>query len=115
MEEVFHTVRYRLIDSTWTVVFKALIVIHLMIHDGVQDATLQCLAEHPQKIAMDGFSECEFFGRPAPQGTDKDDGIGMQYHRRRDTGFGDMRNTSFPALTPSPMPKPTMFEAGPSD
>ena len=56
--------QYRLLDSTWTIVFKALIVIHIMIREGAQDSTLLHLAEHPKKIAINGFSERELKKRP---------------------------------------------------
>ena len=59
MAEIFRTLQLRLRDSTWTIVFKALIVIHLMIRDGQLDATLQYMEENPQKLAISGFSEGE--------------------------------------------------------
>lgn len=55
--EIFRTVQLRLRDSTWTIVFKSLIVIHIMIREGQLDATLQYMAENPRKLAISGFSE----------------------------------------------------------
>lgn len=55
--------QYRLIDSVWTVMFKALIVIHLMIREGARDSTLQYLAEHPKTIALIGCAEGESMPR----------------------------------------------------
>lgn len=55
--EIFRTLQFRFRDSTWTIVFKALIVVHLMIREGELNATLQYLAEYPKKIAISTFSE----------------------------------------------------------
>ncbi|KAL2000056.1 hypothetical protein VTN02DRAFT_3619 [Thermoascus thermophilus] len=60
--EIFRTLQHRLRDSTWTIVFKALIVVHLMIREGQTDATLQYLAEHPKKIAISSFSDVQTQG-----------------------------------------------------
>nr|CAH19229.1 putative epsin N-terminal homology (ENTH) family protein [Aspergillus niger] len=53
--EIFRTLQLRLRDSTWTIVFKALIVVHLMIREGQLDATLQYMAENPRKLAISGI------------------------------------------------------------
>lgn len=42
--EVFRTLTHRLRDSTWTIVFKSLIIVHLMIKEGEQDVTLRYVA-----------------------------------------------------------------------
>lgn len=55
--EVFRTLQLRLRDSAWTIVFKALIVLHLMIREGQQDAALGYLSDNPKKIAPSNFSE----------------------------------------------------------
>lgn len=55
--EIFRTLQHRLRDSAWTIVFKALIVVHLMIREGQQDAALTFLADNPKKIAPSNFSE----------------------------------------------------------
>ncbi|KAL5361534.1 ANTH domain-containing protein [Aspergillus floccosus] len=60
--EIFRTLHLRLRDSTWTVVFKALIVLHFMIREGQLDATLQYMAENPRKIAISGYSEVQTQG-----------------------------------------------------
>ncbi|KAL4892183.1 ANTH domain-containing protein [Aspergillus ambiguus] len=60
--EIFRTLHLRLRDSTWTVVFKALIVLHIMIREGQLDATLQYMAENPRKIAISGYSEVQTQG-----------------------------------------------------
>ncbi|KAI9038546.1 ENTH domain protein [Aspergillus affinis] len=60
--EIFRTVQLRLRDSTWTIVFKSLIVIHMMIREGQLDATLQYMAENPRKLAISGFSEAQSQG-----------------------------------------------------
>ena len=44
--EVFRALQFRLHDSTWTTVFKSLIVVHLMIREGSPDITLAYLAKH---------------------------------------------------------------------
>ncbi|OXV11408.1 hypothetical protein Egran_00831 [Elaphomyces granulatus] len=60
--EIFRTLQFRLRDSTWTIVFKSLIVIHLMIRDGALDATLQFIAENPRKIAISSFTDVQAQG-----------------------------------------------------
>lgn len=60
--EIFRTLHLRLRESTWTVVFKALIVLHIMVREGQLDATLQFMAENPRKIAISGFSEVQSQG-----------------------------------------------------
>lgn len=55
--EIFRTLHIRIRETTWTVVFKALIVIHLMIREGQLDATLQYISENPTRIAISQFSE----------------------------------------------------------
>ncbi|KAK9852462.1 Epsin-like [Penicillium brevicompactum] len=60
--EVFRTLQLRLRDSAWTIVFKALIVLHLMIREGQQDAALGYLSDNPKKIAPSNFSEAQSQG-----------------------------------------------------
>ncbi|PLN84555.1 ANTH-domain-containing protein [Aspergillus taichungensis] len=60
--EIFRTLEIRLRESGWTVVFKALIVLHMMIREGQLDATLQYVAENPRKIAISGYSEAQTQG-----------------------------------------------------
>ncbi|KAJ5641685.1 hypothetical protein N7490_005685 [Penicillium lividum] len=61
--EVFRTLQHRLRDSAWTIVFKALIIVHLLIREGQQDAALSFLADNPKKIAPSNFSEAQSQGR----------------------------------------------------
>ncbi|KKK23321.1 hypothetical protein P175DRAFT_0523656 [Aspergillus ochraceoroseus IBT 24754] len=60
--EIFRTLHLRIRDSTWTVAFKALIVVHLMVREGQLDATLQYMAENPRKLAVSGLSEVQSQG-----------------------------------------------------
>ncbi|TKX18422.1 ANTH domain-containing protein [Elsinoe australis] len=56
--EVFRTLQNRLRDSTWTIVFKALIIVHLMIKDGQKDVTLAYLAANPRnRLALNSFTD----------------------------------------------------------
>lgn len=55
--EVFRALSNRLRDSTWTVVFKSLITIHLMIREGSPDATLSYLAKHRSMLATSSFAD----------------------------------------------------------
>lgn len=55
--EVFRALQYRLRDSTWTVVFKGLITVHLMIREGRPDVTLTYLARHPNILALSPFTD----------------------------------------------------------
>lgn len=57
MAEIFRTLHLRLRDSTWTVVFKALIVTHLMVREGQVNAALQYMADNPKKLAISNYSE----------------------------------------------------------
>ncbi|KAK4239914.1 ANTH domain-containing protein [Achaetomium macrosporum] len=61
--EVFRALQYRLRDSTWTVVFKSLITVHLMIREGSPDVTLAYLAKHKNMLAVSIFSDAQIQGR----------------------------------------------------
>jgi hypothetical protein len=62
--EVFRTLTHRLRDSTWTVAFKALIIVHLMIKEGVQDVTLRYLAVAPHnRLAVNSFTDVQTQGQ----------------------------------------------------
>ncbi|KAL3475195.1 ANTH domain-containing protein [Aspergillus californicus] len=61
--EIFRTLHLRIRDTTWTIAFKALIVVHFMVREGQLDATLQYLAENPRKIAVHALSEVQPQGR----------------------------------------------------
>lgn len=49
--------QYRLRDATWTVAFKSLITVHLMIREGSPDVTLAYLAKHRNMLAVSMFSD----------------------------------------------------------
>lgn len=55
--EVFRALQNRLRDSTWTVVFKSLITVHLMIREGSPDVTLEFLANHKNMLATSSFTD----------------------------------------------------------
>jgi hypothetical protein len=55
--EVFRALQNRLRDSTWTVVFKSLITVHLMMREGSPDVTLAYLAKHRNMLAVSMFSD----------------------------------------------------------
>jgi phosphatidylinositol-binding clathrin assembly protein len=60
--EVFRTLQIRLRDSTWTIVFKSLIVVHLMIREGAPEATLRYIADSPKRLAISSFAEAQTQG-----------------------------------------------------
>ncbi|KAL6413220.1 enth domain-containing protein [Ilyonectria robusta] len=55
--EVFRALQNRLRDSTWTVVFKSLITVHLMIREGSPDVTLAFLSTHRNLLAISNFTD----------------------------------------------------------
>ncbi|KAI0895446.1 ANTH-domain-containing protein [Annulohypoxylon nitens] len=61
--EIFRALQFRLRDSTWTVVLKSLITIHLMIREGSSDATLGYLAKHRTALAISSFTDAQIQGR----------------------------------------------------
>ncbi|MCJ1467161.1 hypothetical protein MMC07_005783 [Pseudocyphellaria aurata] len=60
--EIFRALQNRLRDSTWTIVFKSLIIIHLMIREGEPQVTLKFLADSPSKLAISNFSDVQVQG-----------------------------------------------------
>merc|ERR1711939_1028791 len=60
--EVFRTLQIRLRDSTWTIVFKSLIVVHLMIREGQPEVTLRYIADAPKRMAISSFAEVQTQG-----------------------------------------------------
>ncbi|WPG97468.1 Hypothetical protein R9X50_00024400 [Acrodontium crateriforme] len=61
--EVFRTLIHRLRESTWTVAFKALIIVHLMIKEGAADVTLSYLAVAPKnRLAINTFTDVQTQG-----------------------------------------------------
>lgn len=61
--EIFRTMTNRLRDSTWTIVFKGLIIVHIMIREGEPDVTLRYISEHPTKLAISSFNDAQDQGR----------------------------------------------------
>ncbi|KAH6657253.1 ANTH domain-containing protein [Truncatella angustata] len=61
--EVFRALQNRLRDSTWTVVFKSLITVHLMVREGSPDSTLAYLARHRSMLATSSFTDAQTQGR----------------------------------------------------
>ena len=66
--EVFRTLQQRLRDSTWTIVFKALIIVHLMIREGQPDLTLRYIAESPKRLAISNFTDGKYKTGPEKKG-----------------------------------------------
>ncbi|OJD21203.1 hypothetical protein ACJ73_07457 [Blastomyces percursus] len=60
--EIFRTLQYRIRDSTWTIVYKALIVVHMMIREGSAGAALKYLAQHPRLLRVTSISEVQAQG-----------------------------------------------------
>ncbi|PSN70158.1 ANTH-domain-containing protein, partial [Corynespora cassiicola Philippines] len=61
--EIFRALTNRLRDSTWTIVFKSLIIVHLMIREGEPEVTLKFLAQNPhRKLALNHFTEVQTQG-----------------------------------------------------
>ncbi|KAH7374936.1 ENTH domain-containing protein [Plectosphaerella cucumerina] len=61
--EIFRVLSFRLRDSTWTVVFKSLITVHLMIREGSPDATLSYLAHNRNLLSVTTISDAQTQGR----------------------------------------------------
>lgn len=55
--EIFRVLQLRLRDSTWTIVFKSLIVIHMMIREGSPGAALDYLSQNPQRLAITSITD----------------------------------------------------------
>nr|OQO28533.1 hypothetical protein B0A51_03708 [Rachicladosporium sp. CCFEE 5018] len=61
--EVFRTLTHRLRDATWTVAFKSLIIVHLMIKEGAPDVTLAYLSAAPtHRLAINSFTDVQTQG-----------------------------------------------------
>ncbi|POR37844.1 ENTH domain-containing protein [Tolypocladium paradoxum] len=61
--EVFRALQHRLRDSTWTVVLKSLITVHLMIREGSPDVTLAFLAKHRNMLSLGHLSDAQTQGK----------------------------------------------------
>ena len=61
--EVLRSLTPRLRDSTWTVAFKALIIVHLMIKEGAPNITLGVLQNSPKsRLAVNQFTDVQTQG-----------------------------------------------------
>ncbi|ODH46770.1 hypothetical protein GX48_07134 [Paracoccidioides brasiliensis] len=60
--EIFRTLQFRIRDSTWTIVYKALIVVHMMIREGSAGAALKYLSQNPKRLAITSISEFQAQG-----------------------------------------------------
>ncbi|KAJ4286081.1 hypothetical protein N0V90_013430 [Kalmusia sp. IMI 367209] len=62
--EIFRALTNRLRDTTWTIVYKSLIIVHLMIREGEPEVTLKFLAQNPRrKLAINSFTEVQTQGQ----------------------------------------------------
>ncbi|KAF2483906.1 ANTH domain-containing protein [Neohortaea acidophila] len=79
--EVFRTLTHRLHDSTWTVAFKSLIIVHLMIKEGAPDVTLSYLSTNSRAIlAVNQITDAQTQGQNIRRYSD--------YLRTRAQAFG---------------------------
>ncbi|KAI5298000.1 hypothetical protein KEM55_003948 [Ascosphaera atra] len=61
--DVFRFLSIRLSDTAWTVVFKALLVVHILIREATPGVALSYLADNPRILQISGISEVSFQGR----------------------------------------------------
>ncbi|KAK5156803.1 hypothetical protein LTR04_005579 [Oleoguttula sp. CCFEE 6159] len=62
--EVFRSLQNRLRDSTWTIAFKSLIIVHFMIKEGEPDVTLKYIAASPKRtLAINHFTDVQTQGQ----------------------------------------------------
>lgn len=62
--EVFRTLTLRVRDPTWTIAFKGLIIVHLMINHGAPDVTLRHLSVSPKnKLALNAIADVQTQGQ----------------------------------------------------
>lgn len=101
MGEVFRALQHRLRDSTWTVVFKSLITVHLMVREGSPDVTLAYLSKHRNMLAVSMFSDGQsklalrISGRAIATHLSDDDMLTRgQQPRHRDETYGITLTTS---------------------
>ena len=81
--EVFRALQNRLRDSTWTIVFKSLIIVHLMVREGEADVTLRYISANPRKLAISNFSDVQLQGRNIRHYT--------EYHLERARSYKDTK------------------------
>lgn len=90
--EVFRTLQLRIRDSTWTIVFKALIMVHLMIRNGQPDVTLAYLAQAPKsRLATSEFTAGTVYAVETPLMV-----LTAYQYKSKATTYNDMPNTSWP-------------------
>ncbi|KAI5818096.1 ANTH domain-containing protein [Pyronema omphalodes] len=61
--EVFRALSIRLRESSWTTVFKSLIVIHYMIREGERDVALRFLRRNLRILALSHYNDAQIQGR----------------------------------------------------
>ncbi|KAL1611834.1 hypothetical protein SLS60_000055 [Paraconiothyrium brasiliense] len=72
--EIFRALTVRLRDSTWTIVYKSLIIVHLMIREGEPEVTLKFLSKNPRRtLAINHFTEEYLLCRAEQYGATKMD------------------------------------------
>ncbi|KAG0636180.1 ANTH domain-containing protein [Tuber brumale] len=81
--EVFRALNNRVKDQTWTIVFKSLIIVHLMIREGEREVTLRYLRKHPRLITVSHYSDAQEQGRNIRHYS--------QYLLERARTYGDVR------------------------
>lgn len=92
MGEIFRALTNRLRDSTWTIVYKSLIIVHLMIREGEPEVTLKFLAKNPRRtLAINHFTEGTCIG--------KNSGKPERLPVRRNAGLEGMCNENDARLT----------------
>ncbi|CUS12464.1 unnamed protein product [Tuber aestivum] len=81
--EVFRALNNRVKDQTWTIVFKSLIIVHLMMREGEREVTLRYLRKHPRLITVSHYSDAQEQGRNIRHYS--------QYLLERARTYGDVR------------------------
>ncbi|KAF8453124.1 ANTH domain-containing protein [Terfezia claveryi] len=81
--EVFRALNNRLKDQTWTIVFKSLIIVHLMIREGEKDVTLKYLRKNPRMITVSHYTDVQEQGRNIRHYS--------QYLHERARAYGDVK------------------------
>jgi phosphatidylinositol-binding clathrin assembly protein len=57
LETMFMSLDYRLKEPSWTIVFKSLIVVHILIRRGINDKVLSHLVKYPGLLNVSGFKD----------------------------------------------------------
>lgn len=117
--EVFRTLQLRLRDSTWTIVFKSLIVVHLMIREGQPEVTLRYIAESPKRLAISSFTEGRSAGPALLSSRSKDvdpckDVTNLKQCKPKASTFEGITNTSRPGFEPTATPRPISSNRAPA-